>query len=781
MKNSKYGSVFDILFHKVPQEHKKGFAQQMQATNTNRAFVIAVFIVGMQLVLQVVNQIWHQDGGKYSPGLSIIIGGSFDMIYIILSLISIVIGLTLSILLFFVIKGKIKNSTVINILINVTLYSFAALQLAFGTINILGNQGIYSYFVLIMMFSTIPIFSYKQTIPTIVGSFVYTLVLIIATGGKTGFAPAEFGGYPWRIDTLDNLIGSDMRSNIVIVTVLAIVASTVIYNLSVNNYVKNCELEKQKGDLERTVEERTRDLLQKTLAAETANKAKSEFLSNMSHEIRTPINAIVGMTNIALSATDADKKDYCLGRIDGASTHLLGIINDILDMSKIEANKLELSLTEFDFESMLQTVVNVSAFKTEQKHQEFHVYIEKNIPPTLIGDSQRIAQIVANLLSNAVKFTPEGGKISLDARALSKKGSKYLIQVSVTDTGIGISEEQSSKLFTSFEQADNSVSRRFGGTGLGLAISRNIVELMDGRIWVDSEPGKGSTFTFNIALERGKESHGRLLQDSGINLKTVKLLVVDDNAEDASYFKEIATRFGIHCDVCASGDEVEALIERNGDYNICFVDWSMPAVSGLEVVRIIKNACTSKPVVIMTTVSEQVLAEDASKTEGVDIFLIKPLFPSAIANSIVECLGAKSLIEEQESQRLEKADFTGKRILLVEDVEINREIVIALLESTGVQIDCAENGQESIKTVANNAPYDLIFMDMQMPVMGGCEATEQIRGLDIPYAKTVPIIAMTANVFKEDVDKCIASGMNGHIGKPINIDDVMRVLAQHLR
>jgi PAS domain S-box-containing protein len=384
--------------------------------------------------------------------------------------------------------------------------------------------------------------------------------------------------------------------------------------------------------------------------ANAANKAKSEFLANMSHEILTPLNAITGMTIIGKSAADMKQAAYCFGRIEEASSHLLGIINDILDMSKIEAKKFELSLSEFYFEKMFQKAINIFSFNMEKKRQKFKVNMDRTIPEILLGDEQRLMQIITNLVGNAVKFTPEDGSIRIDTCFLEEKDGICAIQVMVADSGIGISPEQQKLLFESFQQAENSTSRKFGGTGLGLAITKNIIEMMGGTIQVESELGKGAIFTFTVQLKRGEERDHSL----GVN---------DEYKEDQN----------------------------------------------------------------------------------------------------------------------RSPQFAGRHILLVEDVEINREIVLALLEPTLLDIDCAKNGKEALAMFSKNSEkYDMIFMDLQMPEMDGYEATRSIRSLNIPNAKIIPIIAMTANIFKEDVEKCLESGMNGHIGKPLGPDEVLKQLRTYL-
>ncbi|MCL2813270.1 MAG: response regulator [Oscillospiraceae bacterium] len=389
-------------------------------------------------------------------------------------------------------------------------------------------------------------------------------------------------------------------------------------------------------------------IVQNAKELEEANIAKSIFLANMSHEIRTPMNAIVGMTHIGETAKDIEKKDYAFGKIKAASNHLLGIINDTLDLSKIEAGKLELSPVEFEFEKTLQRVVDVNRIRIDEKKLNFSVHIEDSVPKYLCADEQRLAQVVTNLLSNAVKFTPEGGSIEIYSDYLGEKDGVCTIQLSVTDSGIGISPEQQSKLFKSFQQAESSTSRKFGGTGLGLAISKSIVEMMGGEIRVESELGKGASFSF-----------------------TVSAIPVDE----------------------------------------------LPGADKQE--------------------------EEHAKT-----------------------------VEQ----------FEGRRVLLAEDVDINREIVTALLEPTLLAIDCAEDGEQAVVMFRENPEkYDAIFMDIQMPKMNGFEATRAIRELGVPGAKKIPIIAMTASVFAEDVKKCLDAGMDDHVGKPLNFAEVLDKLRIYLR
>ena len=444
-------------------------------------------------------------------------------------------------------------------------------------------------------------------------------------------------------------------------------------------------------------------LQERIAAAEEASKAKGRFLSNMSHEIRTPLNAVIGMTTIGISAKDIEKKDYAFGKIHDASSHLLGVVNDILDMSKIEANKVELSHTKFSYELMIAKVAHLLAFRVEEKKQTFNI-TQSNIPPRLIGDSQRLAQVLTNLLSNATKFTPEHGSISLDSTLLSEENDLCTILFTVKDSGIGITAEQQERLFQPFQQADSSTSREFGGTGLGLAISKRIIELMGGEIWMESTLGEGASFCFTVRLARGSES---------------------DEPEESVPNRHIPQET-----VSGTGHSRQKATPRPDAA-------TPPLLSSRETEPSAGLVTPARP---NTGVS---LPE--SPLEGHNT-------PPALA-------------------------FPGRRILLAEDVAINREICMALLEPLKLTIDCAENGEEAVAMFSNNqSGYSLILMDLQMPKMDGLQATRQIRALGTPEAQTIPIIATTANAFTEDVANCLAAGMDDHVSKPLDSDVVLAKL-----
>ena len=512
--------------------------------------------------------------------------------------------------------------------------------------------------------------------------------------------------------------------------------------------------------------------------AEEASKAKGDFLSNMSHEIRTPLSAIIGMTTIGKKGKDLEQKNYALSKIEDASSHLLGIINDVLDMAKIEANKLELSHVEFNFERMLQKVMTVVNYRVYEKQQVLTVNIKDNIPHFVIGDDQRLAQVLTNLLSNAVKFTPEGGDIKLDVSLLGENDGVCELEIGITDNGIGISPEQQEKLFLAFEQAESGISRIYGGTGLGLVISQRIVELMGGSIRVESELGEGAKFIFNVKLLRGNKETRKLLAD-GVNWENVRVLVVDDMEDILEQFREIFEPLDIKCDMAPDGFEACDQIDGSGAYDIYFVDWQMPGMDGIELTRRIKARSGDRPsVVIMITALDWEQIKDEAYSAGVDKCLLKPLLPSMVIDCMNECLGSGNAAKSKTDNA---GEFSGKRLLLAEDIDINREIFIALLEDTGLIIDCAEHGKEALSMVeAAPDEYDIVIMDVQMPHMDGLEASRRIRALPDHRREELPIIALTANVFKDDIEACYAAGMDDHLGKPVDIEIVMEKLRRYL-
>jgi PAS domain S-box-containing protein len=521
--------------------------------------------------------------------------------------------------------------------------------------------------------------------------------------------------------------------------------------------------------------------------AEQASIAKSSFLANMSHEIRTPMNAIIGMAQIGRHSKDAGKLEYCLSNIENSSVQLLGIINDILDMSKIEAGKLELDNAPLNLEKTLIRVCNIITEKMEQKDIHFSVVLERGMNTRFIGDDLRLSQVITNLFSNAVKFTPVGGKIELKAEEMQTEADFSVLRFAVRDSGIGMTEEQMSKLFSAYQQAESSTAAKFGGTGLGLNISKSIVEMMNGRIWAESEPGKGSTFIFEIRLARPDEQNSAAFHGS-VKPSDIRLLIADPDADARNYIKSIANGFGI-----TFVDEVETIAEvvkiaelardAQKPHDVIFIDYTIMDEKGVEFIRNTSKAKSRDHVVILTTFLNWNKIEDALDSIGVKRFVPKPVFPSSIMDCIYEIVGGEASKHEIPAEEAAGApDFSMFTLLLAEDVEINREIFCALLEETKVNIESAENGLIAVnKFTQSPDKYDFIAMDMQMPEMDGLEATRRIRALDHPHAKDVPIIAMTANVFREDIMSCLEAGMNDHLAKPIEADKVISALEKYLK
>jgi CheY-like chemotaxis protein len=486
------------------------------------------------------------------------------------------------------------------------------------------------------------------------------------------------------------------------------------------------------------------------------------------------------MTAIGKNSTEMERKDYALNKIEDAAVHLLSVINDVLDISKIEANKLELSPVEFNFERMLQKIVNIINFRMDERHQKFTINIDRKIPRFVIGDDHRLSQVILNLLSNAVKFSPERGEVDLNITLVEEKDGICKLRTTVSDNGIGISPEQRDKLFSAFQQADSGITREFGGTGLGLSISKHIVELMDGEIWAESELGKGSMFIFTVKLERGVKNVASMLSP-GIKWENMRILVVDDEPEVYAYFKDLFGQLGLNCNGAADGFEACRIMEETGSFDIYFVDWRMPGMDGIELTRKIKAHDKDRPsVVVMISSADWAVIKDMALDAGVSKYLLKPLFSSAIIDCINECLGLADG-DDEETEAGVGGRFAGKKLLVAEDVEINREIIVSLLEDTGISIDCAQNGLEAVEMiVAAPDKYDAVLMDVQMPKMDGLEATRLIRAVNVQRLAKLPIIAMTAHVFKSDIEECLKAGMNDHIGKPIDIDDVMKKLHKYL-
>jgi two-component system, sensor histidine kinase and response regulator len=517
---------------------------------------------------------------------------------------------------------------------------------------------------------------------------------------------------------------------------------------------------------------------------EKANEAKSAFLANMSHEIRTPMNAVLGLSHLALKTDPSPRQRDYLIKIKSSGQHLLGIINEILDFSKIEAGKLTVESVEFDLDKVLENVSNLIAEKAEEKGLELIFDIEPSVVSTrLRGDPLRLGQVLINFCNNAVKFT-EKGDVVIRAQVLETTGVDRLIEFSVSDTGIGMTGTQIGRLFQAFEQADTSTTRKYGGTGLGLAISKRLAELMGGDVGVTSELGKGSTFWFTARLGKGTLAPRPSLLRSDLHGRRV--LVIDDNSQARTVLSSMLLNMAFVADEAASGEEGIEMIcqaaQRSEPYEIIFVDWQMPGLDGIETSkRILALPDLSIPprLVMVTAYGREDVLKQAEQN-GLENVLVKPVTSSTLFDTVVAVLRAPREMTDhiQIAPSFEIARTRGTRVLLVEDNDINQEVAIGLLEDAAIQVDLAENGEIAVRMAQEN-DYDAVLMDMQMPVMDGIEATHVIRS--DPRLQDLPIIAMTANAMASDREQCLKAGMNDHIGKPIDPDELFSVLLRWAR
>ena len=514
--------------------------------------------------------------------------------------------------------------------------------------------------------------------------------------------------------------------------------------------------------------------------AEEANEAKTAFLSSMSHEIRTPMNAIIGLDNLALhdETISPQTRDY-LEKIGDSARHLLALINDILDMSRIESGRIVLRKEEFSFAAMLEQINTMVMSQCADKGLHYECRILSAVDDYYIGDDMKIKEVLINILSNAIKFTDAPGSVELTIERTAVFEGQSTLKFCIRDTGIGMDKEFIPKIFDAFSQADSGRTNKYGSTGLGMAITRNIVEMMNGTIAVESEKGVGTAFTVVLTL---KNAERQATDQAGkVDPKQLRVLIVDDEEIPAEHARTVLEEVGIRSDVCMSGEDALRMLEvqhvKQEPYNLVLLDWKMPERDGLDTARTIRERYDGETtVIIMTAYNWDEVADEAARA-GVDSFLSKPLFAANVIAEFERIARHSNMRLFKEKQR---AALEGRRILLAEDMEINAEIMMDVLEMRDMETDHAENGQIAVDMFKDSAPgaYSAILMDIRMPVMDGLEAASIIRAMDRPDAKTIPIIALTANAFDEDVQRSLQAGMNAHLTKPVEPDHLYQTLEE---
>lgn len=508
-------------------------------------------------------------------------------------------------------------------------------------------------------------------------------------------------------------------------------------------------------------------------AAEQASKAKTSFLSSMSHEIRTPMNAIIGLNAIALNAPElTDKTRDYLEKISSSANHLLSLINDILDMSRIESGKTVLKNEDFSFSKLLEQINTIFGAQCADKGLDYNCRIIGSVDARYIGDNMKLRQVLINILGNAVKFTPEGGSVELTIERTAHFDSRSTLRFTISDTGIGMSPEYLPKLFDTFSQEDSSATNRYGSSGLGMAITKNFVELMNGNIEVQSEKGKGTAFTVTVTLVDSAYAKSDT-EENDINLGELSVLVIDDDPVACEHAKLVLGKAGIACETVLSGKEAIELVRlrqaRQQPFDLLLIDLKMPGMDGIETAREIRSVVGHETAIIIITAYKWDDVLEEAEAAGVDSFIAKPLF----ADSVIEEFRSAYRKKDPAGRKADhKAELKGRNILLAEDVPINAEIVKMVLAMREINVDHAENGKTALEkfSASEVGHYDAVLMDVRMPEMDGLEAAAKIRALERADAKTVPIIAMTANAFDEDVQRSLQAGMNAHLSKPIDND-----------
>ncbi|WP_278935744.1 response regulator [Phascolarctobacterium faecium] len=555
-----------------------------------------------------------------------------------------------------------------------------------------------------------------------------------------------------------------------VIGLLMIVIVIYAYKLR-NEYLINDELKRQQKILQ--------DAL---LVAQKANDAKRDFLSRMSHEIRTPMNAIIGMSAIAFNYLDDKKRTAdCLSKITFSSKHLLMLLNDVLDMSKIENGKLNIRQELFDLKNLVTSLADINYGLATAKGLSFEIVISGFKDELLLGDSMRVNQILLNLLSNAIKFTPKGGSVKLEIRMLRSASDKIWLRFIVKDSGIGMQKEFLEHLYEPFEQADNGIARKYGGTGLGMAITKNLVAIMDGTIEVESQEGAGTTFMVDLPFGVSKVD-----KKTAAEMEEMRVLVVDDDNDTCEHAVVLLKGMGVNVDWALNGfeaiEKVRSACEDDGRcYDVCFIDWCMPELDGIETARRMRRYVGTDVLIIIISAYDWSGIEEQAKAAGVNAFIAKPFFASNLYNTLLT-VSRKPELGFSAVGNKETYDFGGKKILLVEDNELNMEIASELLKFVNLQVEHAENGKVAVDIFRNSKEkeYALIFMDIQMPLMNGYDAARCIRSSEHPAAGTIPIIAMTANAFNDDVQAAFDAGMNGHLAKPIDVEVLYKTIARYI-
>ena len=537
-------------------------------------------------------------------------------------------------------------------------------------------------------------------------------------------------------------------------------------------------------EMQKKLTEQAEALKDALAVAEHANQAKTDFLSRMSHEIRTPMNAILGMTTIAAAYIDDQKRvEDCLEKIGYSSKHLMALINDVLDMSKISEGKVRIAQETFNLENVVESISSIIYPQADAKGLIFTVPLIDLSETVMIGDSLRLNQILLNLLSNALKFTPAGGTIRLEIRQLQRTEDRMRLRFTVSDTGTGMSGKFLDRLFVPFEQENLGAGQTLGGTGLGMPITKNLVTLMGGTITVKSEVGKGTVFTVELDFQTPPDKD-RVIPQKQHELESLKVLIADDDRDSCIHASLMLKKMGILSDWVLTGQECVNRIRESHqsgtDYDVCLADLKMPDIDGVEVARRVRAEVGPETTIIIITAYDWTNVEVRAREAGVDMFLTKPVFAFTLYNALLSVTGIDRAVRVP-AEKNHRPELAGHHVLLAEDNDLNREIAVELLQMIGITVDWAENGRAALdKFLADGDTYDLILMDVQMPVMDGYQATAAIRSSGHERAGTIPIIAMTADAFHEDIVKAETAGMNGHLAKPIDPELLYETVAEYL-